>query len=108
MADERPPKAVVIPTPFGDVELPMPTLPPLGPPKIDQRRRDILKHTIGADLSVIPSQIPIIGDVIADVIEDLHGKEIHHSLTPDELAEYMKQDKVAPSTIAAIRTFIKK
>ena len=108
MADKRPPKAVVLPTPFGDVELPMPTLPPPGPPKIDQRRRDILKHTMGADLAFIPSQIPVVGDIVADVIEDLHGKEIVRSLTPDEMPEYMKHDKVAPSTIAAIRTFIKK
>ncbi|MBU2578122.1 hypothetical protein KKA69_04830 [Patescibacteria group bacterium] len=76
MAENRSPKEITLPTPFGEVSLPVPTLPPLlKRPTIDERRRDIIKHTIASDLAFIPAQIPIIGDVVADVIEDLHGKE---------------------------------
>ena len=36
------------------------------------------------------------GDVAADVVEDLHGKELRDTLTERELTEYQKQDKVTP------------
>jgi len=82
-------------------------LPRPKPIKIDNRRKEILRHTAAQDLSGIPALIPYVGDIVADVIEDLHGKEIMKLLTPGEKEEYTKFDKTAPSTIAAIRTFLR-
>jgi len=52
--------------------------------------------------------VPWAGDAMADVIEDLHGKEIKSILNSEEYDEYLKHDKVAPSIVAMVRTFIHK
>lgn len=97
---------IEIPTPFGLVHLPFPKVPKLEPPKMDERRGKALAHTVAIDISGIIGWIPIIGDVVADVIEDLHGAELRTLLTPTETETYVKEDKVAPSTIALIRTYM--
>ena len=52
--------------------------------------------------------IPWVGDVVADVVEDLHFAELRKILTPKEYDEFIKQDKVAPATIAMMRALTKK
>lgn len=99
---------VKIPSPFGTVKLPRYGLPPLKPPKIDERRRKALGHAAGITAAQVIGLIPWVGDAMADVIEDLHGKEIKSILTSEEYAEYLKHDKVAPSLVAMVRTFIHK
>jgi len=96
-----------IPTPFGTVRLPKPERIFLPPPQIDERRAKALRHVVASDLAAIFGIIPIVGDIIADVVEDLHGAELSRILTPEEQEEYRKQDKVAPSIIALLRTFSK-
>jgi len=100
-------KELNIPTPFGKVRFPTPEVPKMQPPQFDDRRMKAFKHTIATDISGIIGMIPVVGDIIADVVEDVHGAELRRILTEEELSEYMRQDKVAPSTIAAIRTFMK-
>lgn len=100
-----------IPTPFGTVHLPeirelLPEFPPKAP-KMDERRWDAMRNTLGIDLASIVGIIPVVGDIAADVAEDLHFRELRRILTSAELEEYLKQDQVAPSTIALIRTFMK-
>ena len=100
-----------IPTPFGKVRLPgiedvLPKFPPKMP-RIDERRNVAMRHAVAIDLSSIVAFIPIVGDVVADVVEDLHGAELRRILTREEMDEFEKQDKVAPSTIALIRTFMR-
>lgn len=97
-----------IPSPFGTIKLPRYGLPPLKPPKIDERRRKALGHAAGVTAAQVIGLIPWVGDAMADVIEDLHGKEIKSTLTSEEYAEYLKHDKVAPSIVAMVRTFIHK
>ena len=97
-----------IPTPFGKVHLPekkieLPKLPPF-----DEKSREAMKHAIGIDLSMIPGMIPWVGDVVADVVEDLHGAELREVLTTKQYDEFLKQDKVAPATIAMARTLTKR
>jgi len=99
-------KEIEMPTPFGLVHIPHPKLPKLGSPEIDERRGKAMAHTVAIDISGIIGWIPIVGDVVADVIEDLHGAELRKLLTPTEMNKYVKEDKVAPSTIAMIRTFM--
>jgi len=97
---------VEIPSPFGTVRLPKYGLPPLKPPKIDERRRKALGHAAGITAAQVVGLIPWVGHAAADVIEDLHGKEIKRILTPEEYERYLIEDKVAPSLVAMVRTFI--
>ena len=97
-----------VPTPFGAVYLPeqkLFRLPKL--PRFDEKGRNAMKHAIAIDVSMIPGTIPWVGDVVADVIEDLHGAELRKILSSKEYDEFLKQDKVAPATIAMARTLTK-
>ena len=96
-----------VPTPFGFVNLPEKKLEPPKLPPFDEKSRGAMKHAIGIDLSLIPAMIPFGGDVIADVIEDLHFAELRKALTPKQYDEYIKQDKIAPATIAMARALTK-
>lgn len=93
-------------TPFGPVHIPFPKLPKLEPPKMDERKGKALAHTLAIDISGIIGWIPVLGDIAADVIEDLHFGELRKNLSKPELEEFLKQDKVAPSSIALIRTYM--
>lgn len=104
-------KEIEIPTPFGPVTLPKlrEVLPPFPheAPKMDERRSKAMSHAVATDLSTIVGWIPVVGDVIADVVEDLHGAELRKLLTKEEMDRYVVEDKVAPSTIALARVFMK-
>ena len=96
-----------IPTPFGDVHLPehkigLPKLPPF-----DEKSMAAMKHAIGIDLSLLPAMIPWVGDVVADVMEDLHFAELRKGLTAKQYNEFILQDKIAPATIAIMRALTK-
>jgi hypothetical protein len=66
-----------------------------------------MKHAIAIDLSLLPGLIPVVGDVLADVIEDLHAVELKKILTSKEYDEFLKQDKISPATIAMARALTK-
>ena len=89
------------------VRVPLPTPPILAPPEIDERRGGALMHAVAVDLSFFLGLIPVIGDVVADIVEDLHGAEIRRTLTPEEYNRYLREDKVAPSGLAMLRTFMR-
>lgn len=96
-----------IPTPFGAVHLPeykieRPKLPPF-----DAQSRKAMLHAIAIDVSMVPGLLPFVGDVVADVVEDLHTAEIRKILNPKQYDEFLKQDKVAPATIAMARALTK-
>ena len=96
-----------IPTPFGKVHLPehkieIPKLPPL-----DEKSMSAMKHAIAIDVSMVPGLIPWVGDVVADVVEDLHSAELRKILTAKQYDEFIKQDKVAPAAIAMMRALTK-
>lgn len=96
-----------IPTPFGKVSLPehkigLPKLPPF-----DEKSRNAMKHAIAIDASMVPGMIPIVGDIVADVVEDLHAAELRKILDPQQYDEFLKQDKIAPATIAMMRALTK-
>lgn len=97
-----------IPTPFGKVHLPEHKLGLPKPPPFDEKSRNAMKHAIAIDGSMVPGMIPWVGDVVADVVEDLHFAELRKILTPKEYDEFIKQDKVAPATIAMMRALTKK
>jgi len=96
-----------IPTPFGSVHLPEHKigLPKL--PSFDEKSRAAMKHAIAIDGSMVPGLIPVVGDVVADVVEDLHFAELRKILTASQYDEFIKQDKIAPATIAIMRALTK-
>jgi len=96
-----------IPTPFGKVSLPEHKVGLPKIPEFDEKARSAMKHALAIDGSMVPGMIPWVGDVVADVVEDLHFAEIRKILTPEQYNEFIKQDKVAPATIAMMRALTK-
>ena len=96
-----------VPTPFGKVSLPEYKLGLPKPPSFDEKSRSAMLHAIAIDGSMVPGLIPFVGDVVADVVEDLHAAELRKILSPSEYDEFLKQDKVAPAIIAMMRTLTK-
>ena len=93
-----------VPTPFGAVHLPEKKIELPKLPTFDEKNRNAMKHAIAIDLSMIPGLIPFVGDVMADVVEDLHAAELRKILTSKQYDEFLRQDKIAPATIAMART----
>ena len=98
-------RAFRIPTPLGQVETPELSLPNVQLPVMNERRRNAVKAAAAVDLSMIISFIPVFGDFVADVVEDIYGHRIREVLTPEELTRYMERDKIGPSAVAMLRTF---
>ena len=96
-----------IPTPFGAVHLPEKKIEPPKLPAFDEKNSDAMKHAIAIDLSMIPGLLPFVGDVIADVVEDLHGAELRKILTLKQYDRFLIEDKVAPAVIAMALTLTK-
>jgi len=96
-----------VPTPFGKVSLPehKMRLPKL--PSFDEKSRSAMMHAVAIDGSMVPGLIPVVGDIVADVVEDLHFAELRKILSPNEYDEFIKQDKVAPATVAIMRALTK-
>ena len=97
-----------IPTPFGRVSLPEHKIEWPRLPSFDEKSRSAMLHAIAIDGSMVPGMIPWVGDVVADVVEDLHFAELRKSLTPKQYDEFIQQDKIAPAVIAMARTLTKK
>lgn len=99
--------STTIPTPFGSVHLPEHKigLPKL--PSFDEKSRAAMKHAIAIDGAMVPGLIPVVGDLVADVVEDLHFAELRKVLTTEQYNEFIKQDKIAPATIAIMRALTK-
>lgn len=99
---------VEVGTPLGMIKTPEISLPVPALPKIDDRRRTAVKAAIATDLSAVIGMIPVVGDVVADVVEDIYGARIRKVLTKEEMDTYMKYDKLGPSTYAMLRAFIRR
>jgi hypothetical protein len=96
-----------IPTPFGRVSLPEHKIEWPRLPTFNEKSSSAMKHAIAIDLAMIPGLIPWVGDIVADVIEDLHSAELRKLLTPKQYDEFEKQDKIAPAIIAMARALTK-
>lgn len=95
--------STTIPTPFGEVHLPEHRIGLPKPPPLEGKSLSAMKHAIAIDLSMVPGLIPMWGDVVADIVEDLHFAELRKLLTAKQYDEFVKQDKVSPATIAMMR-----
>lgn len=96
-----------IPTPFGSVHLPEHKIGVPKLPSFDEKSRAAMKHAIAIDGAMVPGLVPWIGDVVSDVVEDLHFAELRKILTASQYNEFVKQDKIAPATIAMMRALTK-
>jgi hypothetical protein len=95
-----------IPTPFGEIKLPDLETPPLKLPSApDERARKAIGHGLGEDAAQIVGLVPWIGDILEDVLEDMHHAEIKKILTSDEYDRFAEYNKSFPTAVALIRTF---
>lgn len=99
---------VEIPTPFGRVKTPEVRIPELKPVELDDRKREAIKATAGIDAVQIVGVIPIVGDIIADIVEDIYAEKLNELLSDEERHAYTRNDKIGPSTIALARTFMRR
>jgi len=97
-----------VPTPLGRIRTPELKAPEPVPPKVDERRRAAVKAAVAIDISSVVAAVPVVGDAVADVVEDIYAVRLKETLTPRELTDYMKFDKVGPSTVAVLRAFMKR
>lgn len=94
-----------IPTPFGEIKLPDLETPPLELPQIpDDRARKAIGHGLGEDAAQIIGLVPWVGDILEDILEDMHHAEIKKILTPEEYNRFLEYDKSFPTTVALART----
>jgi N-formylglutamate amidohydrolase len=91
-----------IPSPFGTVELPSLEVPSLKMPKLDERRKEAIRQTIGADAATIFNLIPYVGGFISEQIGDLHMREVHKLLTSEEWNQYMDEERRYPTNIIPV------
>ncbi len=96
-----------VPTPFGKVRLPEQQLGLPKPPPFDAKSRSAMLHAIAIDGAMVPGLIPFVGDVVSDVVEDLHFAELRQILSSAQYDEFLKQDKVAPAILAMARALTK-
>ena len=83
--------ATEIPTPLGTVHAPPLEPPSLDPPQMDDRRKQAVKAAVAQDLAFIVGFVPVVGDAVADVVEDAYFRTIHETLTPEEFQTYKWQ-----------------
>lgn len=56
------------------------------------------------DLSGIVGFIPVVGDVLADVAEDIAAVEIKKTLTPEQYDRFLKETRFMPDVPAMAKT----
>ena len=95
-----------IPTPFGgEIKLPDLETPPLSLPAMpDARAAKAIGHGLGEDAAQLIGLIPWIGDIVEDILEDMHHAEIKQILSPDEYRKFAEYNKSFPSAVALART----
>ncbi len=98
MLQERP-----MPTPFGTVLLPEVSPPVI--PRVDNVPESIeaMKAAAAIDLSFPISWVPVLGDLVSDVLEDVYAEKLKAVLTPQQFAAYTQHDKLGPSSLAVMR-----
>jgi len=86
--------------PLLEVELPSVELPdfPPKPLRLDERQREVLRYALMDDLADI---IPFFGDIASD----LAYAELKRLMKPEEYERFVKENKLLPSTLAALKVF---
>lgn len=79
-------------------EIRIPGFPPPSP-KLKQRQVDTLRYTLMDDIGAL---IPWAGDILSDITVP----EIRRLMSSKEYKQFMSDNKLLPSTIAAIKVFI--
>jgi len=98
-------KPIKLPTPFGEISTPPLETPPIELPQIpDDRARKAIGHGLGEDAAQIIGLVPWVGDILEDILEDMHHAEIKKILTPEEYDRFAEYNKSFPTTVALART----
>lgn len=100
--------SVKLPTPFGgEISLPALGGPPVSfPQPPNGRNSKVIAHGLGQDLAQLVDYIPWVGTVIADILDDMHQAEIVKLLSPEEFQQFVKYNKVMPSSVALARAVL--
>lgn len=89
-----------------DVARFVPSLQDLLRPFPKPHQGELVTAGITADvLSFAAGFVPVVGDIVADFIEDNIMADVDTRLTPAERAEFREQNRVYPNGIALVRTF---
>lgn len=59
-------------------------------------KQKALFYAVVRDATDLLEFIPVIGDLLSDPIEDMAIREIQRTLTPEELAKYLKTSQIIP------------
>ncbi len=97
-------------TPFGEVSLPEIQTPPLvGPPSLNEERRQAIRQAVGGDLATVVGLIPVPAlKFLTGNITAIYQSAMRKNLTPEEEHLYFKYKKTAAlDTGALVRAFIK-
>lgn len=93
-------------TPFGTIKLPE-FSPPILPMVTDAPGSiEALKAAAAIDLSFPISFVPVIGDLVADVVEDIYAEKLKAVLTAQQYTDYIRHDKMGPSSVAVMRALV--
>jgi len=98
--------SIEIPTPFGGtISTPPLETPPLKLPTMpDERSAKAIGHGVGEDAAAIIGLIPFAGDVLSDILVDMHHAEIKKILTDVEYRTFAEHNKAFPTAVALTRT----
>ena len=98
--------SIEIPTPFGgSISTPPLETPPLKLPATpDERIAKAIGHGVGEDAAMIVGLIPFVGDVLQDILVDMHHAEIKNILTDAEYRTFANYNKSFPTSVALART----
>lgn len=94
---------ITIPTPFGgSIHTAALETPPFRLPRTpDSRSTKIVLHGLGMDVSGLLKKIPVAGDIIGDMLADMHAAELRELLSDHEDKKFTEQNKLFPASIAA-------
>lgn len=97
-----------IPTPLGRLTLEaINPLPEFIPPTLDARQKEAVKAAVAMDIAGLLGIVPVVGDYVAEELEDLFTARLRGLLTPEEHALFEKFDKVNPlDTLAMMRAIV--
>ena len=56
------------------------------------------------DATDIIEIIPVVGDTLGDIIEDISMKQIRETLSPEELKEYIETSQIIPEVPSMLKT----
>lgn len=97
-------ESITIPTPFGALHTQRIELPDIVPPRFKPEDREAIKAALGMTIGNAIELIPVVGDIVGQIISDHYAPLVRESLSASEYAEYQKKEKLFPPIVALLTT----